>query len=121
MAVFSRPAPALRAMLRAQAQFTDALGHHPVKLKAGIHYGPCIAVTLNDRLDYFGSTINRASRLEGFSSGEDIIISKDVFDDPEVDALLHSGAISVELFETQIKGFDDQFALWRVMGQLHSA
>ncbi|MBI1281543.1 MAG: hypothetical protein GC179_25680 [Anaerolineaceae bacterium] len=117
MAVFQRPAPALRAMLRAQAEFTDTLGHHPVKLKAGIHYGPCIAVTLNDRLDYFGSTINKASRLEGFSSGEDVIISKAVFDDPEVDALLHSGSYNAEVFETQIKGFDDQFALWRVMGQ----
>ncbi|MBA3871264.1 MAG: hypothetical protein H0X30_19135 [Anaerolineae bacterium] len=117
MAVFSRPAPALRAMLRAQAQFTDALGHHPVKLKAGIHYGPCIAVTLNDRLDYFGSTINKASRLEGFSSGEDVVISKDVYDDPEVDGLLHSGAFNAEVFETQIKGFDDQFALYRVSGQ----
>ncbi len=117
MAVFPRPAPALRAMLRAQMEFTDTLGHHPVKLKAGIHYGPCIAVTLNDRLDYFGSTINKASRLEGFSSGEDVVISKAVHDDPEVDALLHSGSFNAEVFETQIKGFDDQFALWRVMGK----
>ncbi len=118
MAVFPRPAPALRAMLRAQAEFTDILGHHPVKLKAGIHYGPCIAVTLNDRLDYFGSTINKASRLEGFSSGEDVVISKAVHDDPEVDALLHSSSFQAAVFETQIKGFDDQFALWRVMGKI---
>ncbi len=116
MAVFSRPAPALRAMLRAQTDFSTTLGQHPVKLKAGIHYGPCIAVTLNDRLDYFGSTINKASRLEGFSSGEDVVISKAVHEDPEVDALLHSGAFNAELFETQLKGFDDQFELWRVMG-----
>ncbi len=117
MAVFPRPAPALRAMLRAQAEFTDSLGHHPVKLKAGIHYGPCIAVTLNERLDYFGSTINKASRLEGFSSGEDVVISKAVRDDPEVDALLHSGSFNADVFETQLKGFDDQDALWRVAGQ----
>lgn len=116
MAVFSRPAPALRAMLRAQTDFATTLGQHPVKLKAGIHYGPCIAVTLNERLDYFGSTINKASRLEGFSSGEDVVISKAVHDDPEVDALLHSGGFNAELFETQLKGFDDQFELWRVMG-----
>jgi len=35
-----------------------------------------------------------------------------------VDGLLHSGAFKVEAFETQIKGFDDQYALWRVMGQV---
>ena len=34
----------------------------PLQLKAGLHTGPCIAVTLNDRLDYFGSTVNLAAR-----------------------------------------------------------
>ncbi|MCA0454618.1 MAG: DUF5939 domain-containing protein [Chloroflexi bacterium] len=117
MAVFPRPAPALRAMLNAQAQLANTLGQHPIKLKAGIHYGPCIAVTLNERLDYFGSTINKASRLEGFSTGEDVVISKAVYDDPEVAALLYSGELVGDLFETRLKGFDDQDSLWRVMGQ----
>ncbi len=121
MAVFPRPAPALRAMLTAQTQLASTLGNHPIKLKAGIHYGPCIAVTLNERLDYFGSTINKASRLEGFSTGEDVVISKAVYDDPEVAALLYSGELVGDLFETQLKGFDNQDALWRVMGQMPEA
>ena len=34
-------------------------------LKIGIHHGPCIAVNMNERLDYFGSTVNiaRAFRI----------------------------------------------------------
>ena len=75
-------------------------------------------MTLNERLDYFGSTVNRASRLEGFSTGEDVVISKEVYEDPEVDGLLHSGAFNTEVFETQLKGFDDQAALWRVKGMV---
>ena len=50
---------------------TDAL-----QLKAGIHTGPCIAVTLNDRLDYFGSTVNMAARLQatpGTASAAELI------------------------------------------------
>lgn len=121
MAVFPRPAPALRAMLTAQMQLANALGQHPIKLKAGIHYGPCIAVTLNERLDYFGSTINKASRLEGFSTGDDVVISKAVYDDPEVAALLYSGELVRDVFETQLKGFDAQDALWRVMNQVVSS
>ena len=47
----------------------------PVLLKLGLHEGPCIAVTLNDRLDYFGQTVNLAARLQGESRGGDIILS----------------------------------------------
>jgi class 3 adenylate cyclase len=32
-------------------------------------------VTLNDRLDYFGGTVNLAARLQGESRGGDVIVS----------------------------------------------
>jgi class 3 adenylate cyclase len=86
-------------------------------LKVGIHYGPCIAVTLNERLDYFGSTINIAARLEGQSSGHDIVISTPVRNDPEVLKWLDENAreAHVEPMEATLKGFDrEKFSLWRV-------
>ena len=62
MAVFRQPASALRAMLHAQQRLAAPTeGMAPLQLKAGLHMGPCIAVTLNDRLDYFGSTVNMAA------------------------------------------------------------
>jgi len=114
MAVFPRPAPALRAMRRAQDELIRMPVQQPIQLKVGLHYGACIAVTLNERLDYFGSTVNRAARLEGFSSGMDVIVSQAVFDDPEVRAMLEQGELQAEAFETQLKGFADQDLLWRV-------
>ncbi len=75
MAVFPRPLNAVQAILRAQAALATAADERGrFLLKAGIHFGPCIAVTMNDRLDYFGSTVNIASRLEKFSQGDDIVI-----------------------------------------------
>ena len=118
MAVFRRPANALHAMLEAQERLANPPhGMLPLTLKAGLHTGPCIAVTLNDRLDYFGSTVNLASRLEGHSTGGDVVISQSVYSDPEVRELLKE--CPVELSATQftipLKGFDDeQFELWRV-------
>jgi class 3 adenylate cyclase len=119
MAVFQRPAPALRAMLNAQSMLSEAAadaGERALKLRAGIHFGGCIAVTLNDRLDYFGSTVNLAARLEGFSSGGDVIISDVVRADPEVMELLETtdSGLSAEPFQTQLKGFATDYALWRV-------
>jgi adenylate cyclase len=116
MAVFRCAADGLVAMLEVQqtlAQPPD--GTTPLLLKAGLHTGPCIAVTLNDRLDYFGSTVNLAARLEGLSTGNDVIISRSVFDDAMVRELLDSKRLSATEFDMSLKGFDDErFALWRV-------
>jgi class 3 adenylate cyclase len=118
MAVFRQPAGALRAMLKAQDELSSpAAGREPLTLKAGLHVGPCIAVTLNDRLDYFGSTVNLAARLEALSTGSDVIISRAVFDDPAVRDLLEepSSALTAERFDMSLKGFvDERFELVRV-------
>jgi class 3 adenylate cyclase len=118
MAVFRCPAGAVRAMLHAQQRLgSPPEGMPPLSLKAGVHTGPCIAVTLNDRLDYFGSTVNLAARLEGQSTGDDVVISTAVYSDPEVRELLGDPekGLSATRFEMPLKGFDEErFELWRV-------
>ncbi len=42
-------------------------GNEDLLLKIGIHEGPCLAVTLNDRQDYFGQTVNMAARVQGLA------------------------------------------------------
>jgi class 3 adenylate cyclase len=118
MAVFRRPVAAVRAVTEARSALArDSDQRPPLQLKAGLHTGPCIAVTLNDRLDYFGSTVNIAARLESLSSGGDIIISSTVYGDPEVAALLADSASDVEAepFQADLKGFgEESFQLWRI-------
>ena len=118
MAVFRHPAAALRAMLHAQQRLASPPdGMRPLTLKAGLHTGPCIAVTLNDRLDYFGSTVNLAARLEAQSTGDDVVVSAAVYDDPGVRELLsdpRNGFVATR-FAIPLKGFDNErFELWRV-------
>jgi class 3 adenylate cyclase len=118
MAVFRRPVSAVKAALNAQSRLACAeSGGAPLLLKVGVHTGPSIAVNLNDRLDYFGGTVNIASRLESLSSGTDVIISRAVRTDPEVDALLAEECYtgSRESFESPLKGYDtERFELWRI-------
>jgi class 3 adenylate cyclase len=118
MAVFPRPAPALRAIINAQSALASPpAGVRPLTVKAGLHAGPCIAVTLNERLDYFGSNVNIAARLEPLSTGEDCVITSDVRRDPEVLELLADPAsgLAAEPSEAMLKGFDNEcFELWRV-------
>jgi len=117
MAVFRHPAGALRAMLHAQQRLTSPPpGMQPLTLKAGLHVGPCIAVTLNERLDYFGSTVNMAARLESHSTGDDVIVSAAVYSDPEVRELLGQAenGFRATRFEMPLKGFEERFELWRI-------
>jgi class 3 adenylate cyclase len=116
MAIFRSPASALIAMLTAQQMLASPPeGVPPLTLKAGMHTGPCIAVTLNDKLDYFGSTVNMAARLEGLSTGKDVIISRAVYDDPEVRELVDSETMNASRFDIELKGFEqERFELLRV-------
>ncbi len=110
MGAFRHPAGALRAALHAQQVMHD-VDPRPLSLKAGVHYGPCIAVTLNDRLDYFGSTVNMAARLESLSQGSDVIISSDAAADPELAEWIADPAngVTVRHIEAALKGFDQQY------------
>lgn len=116
MAVFRSAADGLLAMLEVQqALAAPADGSVPLQLKAGLNTGPCIAVTLNDRLDYFGSTVNMAARLEALSSGSDVIISRSVYEDARVRELIESQGLSAVEFDMSLKGFENErFELWRV-------
>jgi class 3 adenylate cyclase len=114
--VFRRPLGALNAALHAHEKLRE-LGAPPLTLKAGIHAGPCIAVTLNERLDYFGSTVNLAARVQRFSEGGDVVISDATRADHEVAEFLEKqkANLRVESFASSIKGFDNEcFNLWRV-------
>ena len=106
MAVFTRPDAAVRAGLAAQR----AVAGRPLELKVGIHTGPCIAITQNGALDYFGSTVNLAARLVSLSTGADVVVSGDVLADPEVAEL----GLRPEPLEATLKGFDRSPELWRV-------
>ncbi|MBN2658540.1 MAG: adenylate/guanylate cyclase domain-containing protein [Spirochaetales bacterium] len=51
-----------------------------IEVKIGLHSGPAIVVTLNDVLDYFGSTVNRAARIQGLSRPNEVVFTEEIFD-----------------------------------------
>ncbi len=105
MAAFSDPADAVRAALSVQDEvrsFNAEQGGDAITIKIGLHGGPCIAVTMNDRLDYFGSTVNIAARLQGQSLGGDVVLSQSLAADPAVAPLLADRKRTAE--QARLKG-----------------
>lgn len=117
MAAFTNPVDGITAALAIQKEvelFNAERSTKPLSLKLGLYHGACIAVTLNGRLDYFGTTVNLAARLEGQSRGGDVVIPEALLRNPAVAALLDSLPVGQEAFETAIKGFPENFRLCRL-------
>src|SRR5712671_32130 len=75
MATFSTPGRAVAAALRMRDAMREFNANHrqeDLLLKIGIHEGPCLAVMLNERQDYFGQTVNIASRVQHLASSQAI-------------------------------------------------
>ena len=97
MAAFHDPADAVRAVLSIQddvASFNKGRADGGIVLKLGLHLGGCIAVTTGDLIDYFGSVVNTAARLEHQCKGGEIIISEAVLADPEARNALAGRAVT---------------------------
>ncbi len=113
MAAFSDPAQSVLAALAMQAEIgSSERGVRDLVLKVGIHAGPSVVVTLNDRLDYFGSTVNMAARLQGQSTGGDIVLSTSVADDPAVREVL--AGMPQRRETVALKGFAEPVAFIRL-------
>ena len=117
MAVFQSPHEALRAALEIQKRVADFNASLPsgqsIRIKFGLHHGPAIAINSNERLDYFGSVVNIASRLGSVSKGDDVILSESCFDDENVRIVLREYSAAMETFQTQLKGIEGEVTLYR--------
>jgi class 3 adenylate cyclase len=112
MATFPSPDRALGAALRMR----DSL--HALKkdllIKIGIHEGPCLAVTLNDRLDYFGQTVNIAARVQGLAKDRAIFATKPVVNHPQAAKILESNKLMATEQLAALRGVADKMAVFQI-------
>jgi adenylate cyclase len=115
MAVFLNPKDAVNYSLKVHVEIEKLnrkYGEDLLQLKIGIHFGPALVVNMNDRLDYFGSTVNLAARTEGQCKGKDIVITKKIYDIPGIKELISN--FDTEKFESELKGFAEVQFLVRI-------
>jgi class 3 adenylate cyclase len=106
MAAFLNPADAVAAGLAMRADiagFNQGQPDRQLILKIGIHKGAAIAVTLNERLDYFGQTVNVAARIQHLAGADEIYVSEEAYDQ-SVEAALK--AFKVEAKVAKLRGVE---------------
>jgi adenylate cyclase len=117
MAVFPRPEAAVQAALEIQQKIGAFNREHhidpPLVIKLGVHQGPVIAINANNRLDYFGRTVNIAARVQGESVGGDVVLSADLLRHMAVQQVL-KGFLPPRPFTAVLKGITDPVTLYRL-------
>jgi class 3 adenylate cyclase len=117
MAAFLSPADALKAALEMRdsiEQFNRDRPQRDFVLKIGIHKGASIAVTLNDRLDYFGRTVNIAARVQHLADGDEIVITESVRQSDGIGDIL--APYRVEQTTAELKGISEKVPVHVVHG-----
>jgi len=112
MCAFQHLDDALQAAIAMQQQVTswcqaEAIDP-PLRLKLGVHAGPVIAMTANDRLDYFGRTVNIAARLGEHSRGDDIVLLREAFDRASEQITADCANVEVEELTTRLRGLNSE-------------
>ena len=117
MATFPTPDRAVAAALRmrdAMLGLNDERQRSDLLLKIGIHESPCLAVTLNDRQDYFGQTVNIAARVQSLSTSQEIHITGPVIESPAVASILQKEAIRPIQKEAALRGIADKMVVYEI-------
>jgi class 3 adenylate cyclase len=117
MATFIKPEQALAAGLRMRAamdKLNKERGKEDLIIKVGIHEGPCLAVMLNERQDYFGQTVNIAARVQGLSNSHAMHVTGPVIESPEVAGILHRASIEPIQKEAALRGIADKIVVYEI-------
>jgi class 3 adenylate cyclase len=117
MATFPTPDHGLRAALEmrdAMDRLNKGQRHEDLILKIGMHEGPCLAVTLNERLDYFGQTVNIAARVQGLADSRAIFATEPVVTNEHVASLLRELNLVPSPQRAMLKGIKDELTVYEI-------
>ena len=117
MATFPTPDRAVAAALRmreAMHALNDDRSRENLLLKIGIHEGPCLAVVLNDRQDYFGTTVNIAARVQALADSRTILATGAVVTHPQASSLLKTNGLKPISQRRALRGIADEVAVYEI-------
>ena len=117
MAAFTSPNDGLKAAIAMQEEMqkfnqTFSAIDQQLILKVGVHSGACISVTLNERSDYFGTTVNTAARVEGLSQGNDIIFTESLLSYAE--AIVKTSNYQYQQSSANLKGLSEPITVFNM-------
>ncbi|PKL77154.1 MAG: hypothetical protein CVV27_06585 [Candidatus Melainabacteria bacterium HGW-Melainabacteria-1] len=123
MASFSTPVDGLLAAIDMHQQIRElnrVSGRPDVELglKIGLHTGPVLAVNANERLDFFGQTVNLAARVQGLAEAKEIWLTESVYQAGCAEILATAGLLCQQQ-TAFLKGISSATSVWRCSQASH--
>lgn len=114
MAAFERPQDGVAAALEMVEELTAFNQNisQELNLKIGLHHGRSFAVTLNDRIDYFGQNVNIAARIQALADANEVYMLREVMEAPGVRAILQAHAVTSD--RVNVRGVGEKLEVYRV-------
>jgi class 3 adenylate cyclase len=101
-ATLDEAARASVALIRAHDAKYQSMG---LGVKIGIHAGPSLMVRANERLDYFGTTVNVSARLQAQAAASEVVLTAENARIPSLRAIL--AELPERRFEAHLKGIKE--------------
>jgi len=118
MATFSTPDDGVAAAVEMMTGL-DALNARwrrdglDLGLKVGLHEGPALVIDAEERLDYFGQTVNIAARVQGLASAGEIWLTEAVHASDPVRRRLQTCGLSAHPEVARLKGVGGPVPVFR--------
>lgn len=114
MATFPESEPGLQAAITMNREIRKVGRGEDLQLKIGLHTGPCIAVELNERLDYFGRTVNIAARVQGLANASEIVVTDAVYHAAGAKRIIAEAGLKTDPAEVSLKGIAGNMPVYRL-------
>ncbi len=117
MATFTTPDRALRSAMRmrkAMREINAGRGNDDLALNIGLHEGPCLAVMLDDRQDYFGQTVNIAARVQGLAEPTAVLATAPVVESAEAARVLGESGYRTTSRLLNLRGVSEAFQIYEI-------
>jgi len=104
LASFNHVEAAVRTALDLGPRLAGSGVTGPLCVRVGIHRGTTLAATMNDQLDYFGTTARQTTGILQYARGDELVLTQAVAADPEVAALFLARRIEGEVVPSDLAG-----------------
>lgn len=116
MAVFNEPKNAFLSTLEIEKEIDKFNQQNDcnVVIKVALNQNNCIAVNLNNVMDYFGTAVNIASRILDFSDFKKIVISDTLRKDPNISKLIKDLKLKCTKHQKFVKGINEPVYFYKI-------
>ncbi len=111
LATFSDTALAVKTALQLQSMLNDKGETKNLDVCVAVHHGPSIIATVNERLDYFGTTLKVLEQMLQICPGQSLVLSHNVAGDPHLSGTLDPQKMDCDIFQAELLGMPESFLL----------